>query len=86
MASEKKARLEVLKQEGFRLHARKSGCTEGCSQCECYRQAINWPAGVPLESNLAQLGTAILGVLKDHYSIPLASAGTYSIPRISIFT
>lgn len=66
-----KALREEKKQDGFSLHGRKSDCTDGCQLCHLYREAINWPAGIPLETNLAQLGREKLEGLVSHFSIPV---------------
>lgn len=66
---------DTIESEGLRAHARGSSCLEGCSQCAKFRQIIGWPPGIPLERNLAQLGTSVLEAICRHYAIDIAAEG-----------
>ena len=74
-ATQKKAEAAKIREDGYTLHGRSSDCNEGCGLCKHFREVIDWPSGIPLETNLAQLGKEKLETLVQHYNIPLQSAG-----------
>ena len=74
-AAERDALDAEIRGQGFTIHSKADRCSDGCSKCSKARELIRWPAGIPLEKNLAQLPTATLEKLAKHYDIDLSDEG-----------
>ena len=72
---EKAALKKGLAMDGLTAHDKQSNCTNGCPTCKKFRQLIEWPPGIPLESNLAKLSKDNLEIVCQHYKVDVYDAG-----------